>query len=325
MSDLILEIKNKLRLEDLVRQKFELVPNGRKLRGKDADGLKSLYIDPEKELWTWFAEKAGPGQKALGGDVLDWIALQHFGRVKLAGEEFVELLKVAAGEARIDFEAWQAKHGGNADEAKARSAAVSIRRAKEDVLAQYVAIAEEARTAEFYVRARQIGSTPDGRKAGKTYLTQEVCERWRLGAAPTLKQCTDAGLSEKELRDVMLLRDSEDGPEQRSYMAFRDCVIIPHLERGRVIYLSCRYMTDFDGRGQLRDTKTRHLKTASGLPRPCAFNLDVLYSAEAREKGVLLVEGPLDAIACCEHGHPALSLLGTNISNDLIKRLERCA
>ncbi|HYG76507.1 MAG TPA: hypothetical protein VEK08_15990 [Planctomycetota bacterium] len=338
MNDLVEELKSRLRLEEVIARTEPLVRDGRGLRGEARNSLK---VDPHKQVWSWWSQDPGQGQKALGGDVLSWIAYNRFKRVQVDGEQFIEVLKEACALAGI------AMPEQGDDQARERA---NERRRREEILERYLQVCESLRDAEFFVRARQIGRKDGGTggrgdgetcgrgdgeivdTGGKVYLTREVCERWRLGEAPTLAQCLKAGLTEKELRSVALLRDPlRSGPDERPYMYFRDSLIIPYIEYGRVVYLSSRYFSDYDGRGNKREKKTLHMITPQkgndwiGMKRPAGFNLEALRDPRAKEVGVLLVEGPLDAIACTERGHPAIAILSGAPSEELCKKLKACA
>ena len=50
-----------------------VAPAGRKLVALDPSGRpgerrKSLEVDPNKQLWIWYSQTPGPGQKFPGGD-----------------------------------------------------------------------------------------------------------------------------------------------------------------------------------------------------------------------------------------------------------------
>lgn len=300
-ADLVNELKARLVLADLVRDSgVELKACSR--RGDfvgccpfHAEKTGSFNVHP-----TYF-KCFGCG---ISGDVLHWLAFKKFGRKDVDGAEFIEVLREGCQIAGVAFP--------ERDEAPGVHAARERRRAVQSILTRYLEVAEAARTAEFYVRAIQR----------KSYLTREVIERWRLGNAPSLSACLEAGLTEKELRSVRLLCDPhEDGPDARSYMFFRDSIIIPYLERGSVTYLSSRYLSDVDGRGVTRTKKTLHLGTNEDVKRPCGFNLDAIRDRGAELVGLLLVEGPLDAIACSEREHPAVAMLGARPAVELVRML----
>lgn len=177
-----------------------------------------------------------------------------------------------------------------------------------EILERYLAVAEAARNAEFYVRSNQR----------KRWLTRELVERHRIGCAPTLAQCTAAGLSHAELTSVGLLN------AQWGSLHYRDCMVIPFLEGGTITGFVSRRLTDNDpttGEPLTKDKKSMYLPgPPNGVALPCGGGLDALGEQSAAP-GVLLVEGMLDAIACGELGHPGVALLRKTPSDELGKRV----
>lgn len=317
MSDLIQELKSRLKIEELVCSYGTHKQSELKGRGKELEGAKneSLKVYPYDQAWRWYSQSIRYKQ-----DALSWIAYSRFNRTSVDGEDFVEVLKIACGLCGLDYEQHCAK-------SKPQSERAVKRRKLEDILERYVALSEELRDAEFFVKVRQIGRKTierGGEKIeypGKQWLTKEICERWRLGPAPTEAECKRAGVSVEDLKLVNIYRCGQKGDW---YMFFRDSVIIPTLHRSRVLYLSSRYFNDFNHAGDKRPKKTLHLPLEdSALTRPAGFNLDCLNDPETREKGVWLVEGPLDAVACCELGQPAVAMYGTVAGDELVKLLRR--
>jgi hypothetical protein len=169
-----------------------------------------------------------------------------------------------------------------------------------DILSAYCSVAESIRDGEFYVRCAQR----------KSYLTREVIARWRIGQAPTLGQCKAAGLTEEELESVGLYVQREHG----KVMFFRDCMVFPFYDNGRVVYFTSRRLVDHDPRtGEALSKSAKALSMRApdshgdgGVLLSTGFNGDALQY----EESVMLVEGPLDAIACTERGHPAIAMVG---------------
>lgn len=266
------------------------------MQGKVHDSLK---VRVDRQFWKWHSQ-------GVGGDVLSWIAFRKFGRVAVDGEQFVEVLREGCALAGMEFPEQQKAEGGRQ---KAEQ-----KRKLEEILERYVSLCESLRDAEFYVRAKQR----------KAWLTAEICERWRLGKAATAAEWKAAGISDDEMKSVNLLRHSHERAGEW-YPFFRDSIIIPTLWRGRVAYLSSRYLSDVDGRGNVREKKTLHMPALDLLPRPAGFNLDVLHDPETRAQGVMRVEAPLDAIALCEQGFPAVGMYGSVANEELVRLLRKVA
>jgi DNA primase len=169
-----------------------------------------------------------------------------------------------------------------------------------DILSAFCSVAESIRDGEFYVRCSQR----------KSYLTREVIARWRIGQAPTLGQCKAADLTEEQLESVGLYVQREHG----KVMFFRDCMVFPFCDNGRVVYFTSRRLVDHDPRtGEALSKSAKALSMRApdshgdgGVLLSTGFNGDALQY----EESVMLVEGPLDAIACTERGHPAIAMVG---------------
>lgn len=219
-----------------------------------------------------------------GGDVLSFIQLS------MNGAEFPEVLRRACEFAGLDYER---ENGG--DETRLTRA-----RRIGDILTAYMQLAQGLWTPERREQIRQR----------KAYVVEDVIKRWNLGVAPTRVQCERAGITADELRLVGLLRSrpAEYGGGEK--MHFWDSMIIPHVRHGRCVYLADRAFTD-ERKPKILNMPLPGADGTGGLPMPVAFNLEALWDARARENGVLLVEARLDAIACCERGHPAVSFLSS--------------
>lgn len=221
-----------------------------------------------------------------GGDLLTFIKLAT------RCDDFIENLKVGCALANLDFEA---ERGGDPGR-------ISRGRQIGDILTAYMQLGKTLWTPSTYAQARQR----------KSYLTEDVIERWDLGVAPTVAQCERAGLSREQLRMVGLLRPSRH--DDTEYMHFYDSILIPHVKNGRCVYLADRALNDFrgkDGKKKILNMPLPEADGTGGVPMPAHFNLEAMWSERAREVGVLLVEARLDAIACCERGHPAVAFLSS--------------
>lgn len=315
MNELVQELKSRLKIEDLVCSYGVHAQGELKGRGRELEGGKNstLKVYPVQQAWRWYAPQYSIERKQ---DVLSWIAYSKFSRTAVDGEDFIEVLRIGCSLCGLDFEQY-AKHP--------KSKVQGQRRKLEDILERYVALGEDLRNPLFHTRVQQIGSKvieKDGEKVdvpGKAWISAEICDRWRLIPAPTLKECERAGVSADELKSVELLREGKEGP----YMFFRDSMLIPTMHRGRVQYLSSRTFTDFDWQGNKREKTKLHMPSLVLLPRPAAFHLDALNDPDTREKGIRLVEAPLDAIRMNELGKPTMAMYGCVPGEELIKLLRR--
>lgn len=321
MTDLVAELKARLTVQDVIARTHALVPaGGGRLKGQA--GFSSLTVDPRKQVWSWWAQGAGAEQKVIGGDLYSWIAYNRFGRTKVDSKDFIEVLKEACSIAGLNYE--ESTKDRKPDPERDRRRA--LEKEKRETLAAYLETAAACWTPEARVQARQR----------KPYLTADVIESWQLGCAPKLKACLDAGMTEKQLRSVRLLVDPiSEGLDEYSRMHFRDSIIVPWFEAGEVVFLSARRLVDYDGQGNKLPDKWKspsmygpRADGTGGMAKPVAFNLETirsLFDAKANKaenvKELLLVEGPLDAIACEEQGHAAIALGCSAPAPELVARL----
>lgn len=294
MNDLIRDLKDRLDIAEVIGTEYELVRAGRAWHAKDHP---SLTVWPETGCWKWFSQGGGEDAK---GDVLSWLAFKRFGKCRVSGEQFVELLREACKLAGLDFDKY-AKGDGEKQVKRARR-----QRFRQDVLEAYVELAARSWTPDARKRIRAV----------KPYLTDEIIERWRLGYAPEIQHCRTAGIPDKALLFTGLARASAgDATHLRPY--FWDELVIPFQEWGRFVYAASRVLPGPAAEGR---KKTRCLPAPGeedgaggqvryGVPMPAGFNLDVLADSMIREAGLFCVEAPLDALACTERGHPAVGMI----------------
>lgn len=265
-NGLIQELKDRLKIEELVaRSGLKLTRSGRSFKACcpfHNENTASFYVRPSSGCFRCY----GCGKS---GDVISWLTFEKFKRLDVDGGDFVEVLKYGCECAGVAF---PERAGAPGSKAKG-----SDKRRREAILEKYVVAAEAARTAEFYVRARQIGRKVEevnGERVeipGKVYLTEDACKRWRLGFAPTLKQCLDGGITEDELRDVGLLRPYY-GDERLFY---QDSIIIPILEHGRIVSLIDRKLNDNTERKKCFLMPGPNEDGTGGMPPVSGFNVDV--------------------------------------------------
>lgn len=287
MSDLVDKLKERLILSELVKAWVSSSPKdtergngGTRCCPFHSEKTPSFDFDDERGTFKCF----GCGKQ---GDILTFIALMKNLDIE---RDFPRVLEVACTEAGIDYE-----------QERGASQQLSKNRRIGDILTRFLEVGKSLWTAEKYVQAMQIGKTKK-----KTYLSKEIIERWNLAVAPKDSQALQV-LSADELLSVGLLRQSErDGS---TYMHFRKSLLIPHMRGGRAIYLADRAFGE-DREKKILNMRKPHPRTGlGGVAMPAHFNIEALWDARAREKGVLCVEARLDAIACESRGHPATAFL----------------
>lgn len=183
-----------------------------------------------------------------------------------------------------------------------------------DILERYAQAAMRAWTPE---RLKQARSLKD-----KSYLTREFLMKWSFGFSPSLDALRRFGLTDDELESVGLLCDRGNG----KFPFFRDRLIVTFFENERVVYLTSRRLSDTGPDGQ---PLPKHLKAMSlpspprGVAKPDGFNLDVLVNRERlMQRGLWLVEAPLEAAYLTETGQPAVGFVGGQLwsCRGLVKR-----
>jgi DNA primase len=141
---------------------------------------------------------------------------------------------------------------------------------------------------------------------------QSVQEQWQLGHAPagwrTLAyHLSSLGFSDEAILASGLARQAKAG---HLYDAFRDRVMFPLRDSSGAIL-------GFIGRTSVTGTGPKYLNSPE---TPLFKKRELLYGLyESRDllatgARPIIVEGPLDAIACHLAGHPALSPCGTTLS-----------
>ncbi len=285
------QIRDQLLIADVVRAAgVELRQTGRRAVGLcpfHVEKTPSFHVFEEDNRYKCF----GCGKF---GDVFDFIAQWKLNLVRPQGDDFIRTIQLAAEMAGIEYDP-QAGQSGDNERTK------NMRRMG-NILTAYAELANQSWTPEDLVRTQ--AAKPNG--AGKSYINQDVIERWHLGIAPSLQKCHSAGLSDDDLRFAGLLRVGRDN---RDFLLFRDALIIPHIRAGRAHYLAARQF-DFNARCRYLNLPTPDRKTGvGGVDNPLIYNVEAFHHPGAHTSGVLLVEGRLDAIACTERGHPAVAYI----------------
>jgi len=159
---------------------------------------------------------------------------------------------------------------------------------------------------------------------GKAWLTDELIDVWGLGVSPTLPAMLRAGLKELDLMSVGLVAEDPSG---RRYPFFRNSLMIPYFEKGKIVYVSSRRLSDLSPAGEPLPKDKKCLSMLSpprGVKRPCGFNLDLLDDAQTLlATGLCVVEAPLEALYCTGHEHFSVGFLGGRLSSNhrLLERL----
>lgn len=290
MDDMIAQIKDRVRIEDLVeRAGLTVVGHGRRRRTAEHTSL-ALYL--EENSWYWFSQEKG-------GSVFDWWMDQHDCDF---GTALAELARIAG----VTLQPLTPE----------RQAAVEAERAGRQIL--------ELAAGAYH---RALVNHPQGR-AGRDYCsargwTAATMEASRLGFVLPIGATArnEAPLSAK-LHDAGLL----DHPMAKAVLSMPpESLVYPHLVGGQVVYLSARSVAgkrhfnlpaELAGPKRLFRAEPLDPSTA-GAAAPSAD--DAIQASVARQEGVkkasnitVLCEGQADAISLAQWGYRAVALCGVD-------------
>ena len=278
------EIKSRLDILDVVSQYTHLQRSGRSYKTVcpfHTEKTPSFFIFPERQSWRCF------GACATGGDVFSFL-------MRIENIDFSEALKSLARQAGVTL---TEKRG---------------RKGEEDVL---YGINEAAR--EFFchlLASNESGSSTRAylRKRG---LTQETIDKFQLGLSPrdgeSLKDyLTSKGYAQEQLALAGVVTQGQGGGYRD---LFRRRLMFPIRDaQGR--------LAGFGGR-TLDDSQPKYLNS----PRTPIFDKGhILYALyldkEAiRERGIVIVEGYMDAIVAHQYGFSnVVASMGTALTQQQV-------
>lgn len=289
------ELKDRVRVSDVVGKRVALKRAGRELVGKSpfvAEKTPSFYVNDDKAFFHCFAS-------GKHGDVIEWLQV---------GERmsFVEAVEHLAGMAGMDVPKADPRAAAEADRRKGLADWLEAAARWYEARLQF---APEAAPARAYLEQRG--------------LSVEVWKRFRLGYAPDDRAGVKDALVQRgampgDLVAAGLLKDPGDGGAPFDF--FRDRIMFPICDaRGRVV--------SFGGRAMNPANRAKYLNG----PETAVFHKGrVLYGLHwAREAlsaapgALVVVEGYMDAIACLRAGVAAVAPLGTALHEDQMGLLWR--
>jgi len=289
------EIKDRVKVSDVVGKRVALKRQGRELVGKSpfvAEKSPSFFVNDDKGFYHCFAS----GEH---GDALDWL-------VKGERMTFVEAVEHLAGLAGVD--APKADPRAVAQEQQ-RKGLVDWLEAAAVWYAARLQFAPEAAAARAYLIARG--------------LDVQVWKRFRLGYAPDdragIKDAmVQRGAMPGDLVRAGLLKDPEDGGAPFDY--FRDRIMFPITDaRGRVVSFGGRAMNPANRAKYLNGPETAVFHKGRVL-----YGLHAARGLLAATAGALVVvEGYMDVIACQRAGVAAVAPMGTGLTEDQLSLLWR--
>ena len=282
------DIKGRLDIVDVVSHYVGLQRSGRSYKAVcpfHSERTPSFFVFPERQSWRCF------GACATGGDVFSFV-------MKVENLDFKEALTRLAQQAGVQLEERRSRDRAGA----------AIYEANEAALEMFVELLSSGRAggqARAYLEKRG--------------LDQATIDRFELGMSPvdgaSLKgRLTSRGYTQEHLALAGLVTQGRDGGYRD---LFRGRLMFPIRDRdGR--------LAGFGGRA-LGDAGPKYLNS----PRSPVFDKSrILYAAHAakeaaREKGVVIVEGYMDAIAAHQHGFTnVVASMGTALTEQQVAMVQ---
>ena len=278
------DIKGRLDIMDVVSHYVGLQRSGRSYKAVcpfHSERTPSFFVFPERQSWRCF------GACATGGDVFSFV-------MKVENLDFKEALTRLAQQAGVQLEERRGRDRADATIYEANEAAL-------EMFVELLASRLTGGQARAYLEKRG--------------LNQETIDSFELGMSPgdgaSLKgHLTSKGYTQEHLALAGLVTQGKDGGYRD---LFRGRLIFPIRDRdGR--------LSGFGGRA-LGDAGPKYLNS----PRSAVFDKSrILYAAHVakevtRERGVVIVEGYMDAIAAHQHGFTnVVASMGTALTEQQV-------
>lgn len=295
--DLVSDIKARINIEDLVGGYVQLKKVGRSYKGLcpfHQEKTPSFYVNPEKQLAYCF----GCHQ---GGDLFAFYQL-------IEGADFPQALSQLAERA-----------GLNPQEYRTSFQKIPNKSQKQP----FFEVHEKA--ADFF--SENLWNTDDGKKVldylFRRGLTEKTIRDFRLGFSPDEFDALTKYLLEAHIDRTVLIQSGlvivKDVSGDRVYDRFRGRLMFPIKNTQGMI-------VGFGARALKKEMEPKYLNSPE---TPLYHKSEILYGfCDAknviREKGVLLVEGYMDLIACHQAGFTnAVATSGTALTTAQVKLLRR--
>ncbi len=299
MASLIEQIKEKLKLEELVGETFAVTGRGHTLTTTEHDSLK---IDVRNQRWRWYSSRWEEYGRIDHGDLFDWYQLIHRCDLRQAIEELAEKAGVELRQmAPAERQAWEAER--------------SERRTKAEIL----------ELATRWFEAQMWGEDDAGRRycMEERGWTEETIRRERVGYYPKSwgdKKALSVGGSltggtsgtsgmnggdGRHLSGVLREAGVVGHVLSRAVLSLpQGAIVYAHQERGQVVYLSARGVEQKRHYNLPLEIEVNGLPTATGVEKRVYCNEPVKGGPGAR----VLVEGQGDAISLSQLGIDAVAL-----------------
>jgi DNA primase len=281
------DVKSRLDLVEVVTGYVPLLRSGRSFKANcpfHQEKTPSFYVFPDRQSWRCF------GACATGGDAFSFI-------MKAENLEFAEALKRLAQQTGVVLPTRERR--------TEQTSSFQINEAAEEFFQQVLASKQGAGCRD-YLKNRG--------------LTEETVKKFGLGLSlpdgdSLLKHLTKLGFSPEQQATAGVVRSNDSG-------RFRD------LFRGRLMIPIRNGAGELGGFGSraLDDSKPKYLNS----PRTPVFDKGrILYALHlakeaAREQGIVVAEGYMDAIMAHQHGfHNVVASMGTALTEHQVAEVRR--
>lgn len=289
MNSDVEKIKDRLNIVDVVSEYVTLTKAGKNMRGLSPftnEKSPSFFVSPDRQLFHCFSS-------GKGGDVFTFVQ-------EVEGLDFPGSLKLLADKAGVTL----TRTSGQSQEKYEKLYTIL-----DDVTSFYEQHLLKNKEACSYLKKRGV--------------TEQTISEWRLGYAPnewrdTLEYLTNKGYSESDIRQVGLIKRSENN---RVYDTFRGRVMFPLVDvSGRVIAFSGRILAkDTDAPKYVNSPETPLFNKSEVL-----YGLDKAKSSIRRQDYVILVEGQMDVVMSHQAGLTnTVASSGTALTELQLNRLKR--
>ncbi|MEK9165310.1 MAG: DNA primase [Patescibacteria group bacterium] len=293
MSDITIQIKERLDIADFIKQYVELKPAGSNFKALcpfHQEKTPSFMVSPAKQMFKCFG-------CSIGGDIFTFLE-------KYEGIEFKEALKILADRTGVALPRF------NAQTNSLKNRLYDILKLAADFYHLTLIKSKSAQSAREYIKKRQIDD-----------LTRD---NFRLGYSPNewrslLDFLKKKGFFESEILKSGLIKRS--ATSSAYYDMFRDRLMFPIFdEYSRVIGFGGRILRDVPDQPKYINTPQTELYDKSRA----VYGLDKAKDSIRRQNLAVLVEGYMDVIASHKVDiKNAVAASGTALTENQLKLIKR--
>jgi len=290
----ITEVKQKLEIVELVSEYVTLQKAGRNFKGLcpfHSEKHASFFVFPEQQSWHCF------GACGTGGDIFSFI-------MKKESIDFGQALRLLAQRGGITL--------------SPREVSSKVEDERKEKLFQINEVATE-----YYHHLLLNTKAGEGARSylARRKVTPEVIKEFRLGFSPdaweTLKNyLLDKGYTEKELAEVGLIIEKEDGV---SYDRFRNRLMFPICDiQSRVTGFGARVLDDSLPK-YINSPQTSIFDKSSSL-----YGIDKAKSAIRKKNLVIIMEGYMDVLTAHQNDwQNVVGSMGTSLTEKQVEGIKR--